>query len=247
MKKFLFVETENDASRSTVRQVDTLPATKSCKRHSFLLIALAMALSSATAQAASVSYFLDKTNSLSLPDGVNYMQVTIDDSSGAPGDINFRVETLAALDAYSMGSSYGMDRFGFNTWYSISAGNIINLPSGWSYGGTGNLNGFGKFNARLGTNGAADRLTTLSFSITGIAGDTIGDYVGYSSGNAGEGNQYFAAHVAGLTCCSGSAYVGGSTVVPVPASVWLFGSGLLGLSGFFRSRSASGRHLALKK
>ena len=41
------------------------------------------------ARAATVSYFLDLANE--LPDGENYLRVTISDSTTVPGDIDFQV------------------------------------------------------------------------------------------------------------------------------------------------------------
>jgi len=56
-----------------------------------------------------------------------------------------------------------------------------------------------------------------------------------STGNAGRGNAFFAAHVAGFDA-SGTTSGFFATVVPAPAAVWLFGSGLLGLIGAARRR-----------
>jgi hypothetical protein len=81
----------------------------------------------------------------------------------------------------------------------------------------------------------------LQFSLLGLA---LSDLVPVelSSGNAAQGNVAFAAHVTDfITSDSGvtSGFFGGSTVVPVPAAVWLFGSGLLGLIGIARRKKAA--------
>lgn len=204
-----------------------------------LRMIVALALMGATAaQAASVSYFLDQSNTLA--DGPNYLQVTIDDQ-GAPGLINFMVATLTPLNSIA-GGNFGIQTFGWNTLLNTSSipdSSIVNLPSGW----VGNVNpppntidGFGKFDIAV-SNGGSNRLTTLTFSID-VAGDAISDYVELSSGTAGQGNVFFAAHVAGFDDGQGntSAYFGGSTPVPVPAAAWLFGSGLLGLVGAARRK-----------
>lgn len=189
----------------------------------------------ACSMAATVSYYLDQSNISSLPDGTNYLQVTISD--GAAGAIDFRVETLAALNAIAA-NKFGMDQFGFNTSRLITSSNISGLPGAWSYGGAGNMDGFGGFTVRPDTSGANNRIPVLTFSIVGISGDVITDYIMPSSGNAGQGNQFFAAHVAGFNDGYGnsSAFFGGSTPVPVPAAIWLFGSGLLGLVGLARRK-----------
>ena len=203
-----------------------------------LCVLAALAVSTST-HATTVSYFLNQSNSTALPDGTNYLQVTIDDTGG---NINFHVETLAPLNSIA-GSNYGIDMFGFNTTQTLSAANIAfasGTPSSWGYDGTKNLNGFGNYTARLSGNGSS-RLSVLDFSIVGITGDTISDYIKLSTGATTEGNQYFAAHVAGITVpgsTTTSAYFGGTTPVPLPAAAWLLGSGLIGLFGIARRKAS---------
>lgn len=205
------------------------------KRLKHLVVVLA-SVASVQASAATVSYYLDQSNVSVLPDGTDYLKVTISDSTTVAGNIDFKVETLAALNNISGTSGFGIDQFGFNTNNTLSGSNFV-LPTHWTYAGSGNMDGFGLFNLRTDTNGANNRLATLNFSITGISGDTIMDYVMMSSGNAGQGNTYFAAHVAGFNISgTTSAYFAGSTPVPLPAAAWLFGSGLLGLAGIARRK-----------
>lgn len=196
---------------------------------------------SANVQAASVSYFLDQSNA--LPDGSNYLKVTIAD--GADGDINFTVEILTALSSLAS-SNFGIQKFGFNTSIPLSSidvtNNITGLPTGWTANVVPPVNqfdGFGQFEISAEATGGF-RSDPLTFSIIGVAGDTINDYSVLSTGTAGQGNVYYAAHVAGFCygagCATTSAYFGGSAAVPVPAAVWLFGSGLLGLIGFSRRK-----------
>src|SRR5437868_2782766 len=61
------------------------------------------------AYAASVSYILDQSNA--LPDGNDYLRVTIED--GLNGAIDFTVEVLSALSNLASGN-FGMQSFGFN-------------------------------------------------------------------------------------------------------------------------------------
>ncbi len=196
-----------------------------------LLIA---AVSTAPVQAASVTYFMNQSNVSTLPDGTDYLKVTLDDD-GVLGDINFTVETLAPLSSLAV-NKFGIDQFGFNTDITLISSNITNAPSNWSLLGSGNMDGFGGFSFREDTNGANNRIDPLTFSITGITGDTFADYVGSSSGNAGEGNALFAAHVAGFDDGNGNTSGFFAAPVPVPAAVWLFGSGLLGLAGVARRK-----------
>ncbi|MCL4780666.1 MAG: VPLPA-CTERM sorting domain-containing protein [Gammaproteobacteria bacterium] len=201
-----------------------------------LLLAAGLLSAVGSANAASASYYLDQSNvEGTWADGVNYLLVTISDSLSNPGDIEFLVTPLATLSS-SAGSNFGIQRFGFNTTgagNALTAANIID-PAGWTTG-SGNLDGFGAFEVREDGTGS-NRQNPLFFRITGIAGDTIYDYAVNGAGGA-QGTYFFAAHVAGMTVGPGSAYFGGSTLVPVPAAVWLFGSAL-GFLGLAKRRTA---------
>lgn len=194
------------------------------------------------ANAASVSYWLDQSNALA--DGVNYLRVTIDDE-GMAGFVNFTVEIQPALGSLA-GTNFGIQEFGYNIMTppgvlppdsSTSPGSWI-LPTGWSANAAPPTNaedGFGQFDAAV-TSSGSNRLTTLGFSL--LSNNSLADFLELSSGNAGQGNVYFAAHVAGFDTGTGttSAYFGGLTAVPLPAAFLLFGSGLLGLAGFYRRK-----------
>ena len=187
------------------------------------------ALGPAPALAASVSYTLDQSNVNAAPytDGTNFVQASIADNPN--GNIDFTVQTLPALSG-NAGANYGIDSFGFNTLLSLTAANFLNLPVGWGVQSTMNMGGFGNF-VQVANGTGSTRVDPLTFSIGGISGDTPTDYVMPSTGNAGEGNTDFAAHVAGLNTQPTSVFVGGSTPVP-EADVWsmmLVGLGLLGL------------------
>lgn len=198
------------------------------------LAALSMvaAFSSVPAHALSVSYFLDQSNINASPylDGQNFLLVTISDNVN--GNIDFVVQTLAPLNG-NMGSNFGIESFGFNTTQNVSLANIV-APAGWTLQTTKNQDGFGKFTDVANTTGQS-RADPLMFSITGISGDTPMDYVNLSSGNAGEGNVFFAAHVAGLSTQVQSGYFGGSAPVPEADTYALLLAGL-GLVGFAARR-----------
>jgi hypothetical protein len=203
------------------------------------VLALPLALLGVQAHAASISFFLDQSND--LPDGVNYAQVTISDSTTSIGDIDFSVQVLSSAFAVS-GANFGMQTFSFNydTSLSVAAGNITDIdPASWLISQDQNAGGgFGKFEFQLSGDGSS-RTEVLDFSISGVTGDTINSYAIGSTLNPSSG-EFFAAHIAGFDTTNGvtSAQFSGSTpVVPVPAAVWLFASGLLGLVGVARRRS----------
>lgn len=206
------------------------------------LAPLALALSFATpAQAASVSYFLDQSNVFA--DGVNYLQVTIAD--GADGAIDFTVEALAPLLSIA-GSNFGIQGFAFNVGSGSDATNldVTNLPAGWRTRADFRMASFGVFDIKV-NGGGASRLSSFSFSINGIEGDTPEDYLALSTRRAADGNQFFAAKVGGFLCqegakkCFSSGYFGGSTAVPLPAAAWLFLTGMAGVAIRARRRSTS--------
>ena len=201
--------------------------------------------------AASVSYFLDQTNTTPpLNDGVNYLVVTLDNNTSSPtlGNDNLITFTVSTVPgAFTKGSNFGIQSFGFNTDVALSTGNISivqpNPSTGWTIDGPppSAQDGFGKFDWVI-SNGGSNRTDPLVFTID-INGDMLSDYANPSSGNAGQGNAWFAAHVAGFTVSGSSvtsSWFGGGNgaippnEVPVPPAVWLFGSGVLAMIGISR-------------
>lgn len=197
-----------------------------------LALATLSLFAAGVSNAASISYYLDQSNTEgSWPDNVNYLQVTIFDSISNPGDIEFLVTPLATL-TISAGSNFGIQKFGFNSTQTLTGANIIVNPVGSWTTGSGNLDGFGTYEISEDGTGS-DRRNPLSFRITGISGDVLSDYAVAGPGGA-QGTYFFAAHVAGMdnppVSGASSAFFGGNAVVPVPAAAWLFGSAV-GLAG----------------
>jgi len=207
-----------------------------------LLLTLAMTTGKATA--ATVSYDLTGDPKLGVWSGVSLARVTLTDTGSG---VDFNVEALVP--------GTRLDSFGFNFLNDIQPGSfaISSLPTDWLYGvainsSTG-FNGFGKFDVAVyNGNGQASRVSPLTFS---VSGGSIANYVALTNKDS-----YFSAHVTDLDtrgpdygscsvtdvaneiCTVVTGYAGGGTLVPVPAAVWLFGSGLLGLIGISRRKKA---------
>lgn len=209
-------------------------------------IAAALLAGGGAAQAASIAYFLDQSDF--LPDGANYLQVTFDDE-GAAGLINVRVEILPALEAANTGiggNALGITAFAFNsTLYAetcpaaaaaLPAGGIVDLPGSWVRASNCfNTLSFGRFENSAGSQGP--RADPLMFSID-VTGDSVTDFLELSSLTGTQGNTAFWAEVRGLFPVGDASRttidVAGSTPVPIPSVVWVFGSVWLGLLGAAR-------------
>ncbi len=189
------------------------------------------------AQAASVQTNLNTSNALGTnPAGVDFLFVTVSD--GLDGAVDFRVEINPALDTKGK-SDQGIQAFSFNFGdLGITADNLV-LPEGWSVkGSNAHHSNFGIFDIQIHGTGNS-RQNPLFFSIQGISGDSTANYVSLFSRD-GQQASLFAAHVPGLHVTgSGGAHFGGTSVVPVPAAVWLMLSALACL--FIRARAKVSR------
>lgn len=206
-----------------------------------------MAAPTNSALANTATFYLNQSNIESvLPDGHDYLKVTI--TSTTAGNATFDV---APLYAFNQGSNFGLQSFGFNYGGSntITADNFSGLAAGWSIDlpPPSGQDGFGKFDFIAQSSGA-NRLSLLNFTVTGLGGATSAETLGYfaklSSGNTGQGNQYFAAHLTGFTTNDAnvsSGYFAGSAVAPVPEpetyATLLAGLLLLGFTTLYNKNS----------
>jgi hypothetical protein len=169
------------------------------------------------------------TESNTFADGVNYGVVDIVADSTA-GTVTFTVTAFDVQPLYGPLDNFGIQAFGFNSALDPSGWSVA-LPDGWSQD-SGNLDGFGFF--AVSEDGVGwNRQNPLVFTITldDASQAVVGNFVLMSTGTAGEGHAYFAAHVAGFGTGPGSHYI---AAVPAPGAVLLAAMGL-GLIGCGRS------------
>lgn len=201
-----------------------------------------------TAQAAYISYHLSQTNvDAVLADGVNYARVTIDDNIA--GRLTFTVSLTSAL--VSLGDSVGIQQFGFNVAGAHALADASGSNAQWVLPGQwrasvapppNQLDGFGRFEVAVETTGSG-RGAPLIFQLIN-SGLSLTSFAELSSGNAGQGNQFFAAHIAGFDLGgTTSGYFAGSAVapstVPLPAAGLLLPLGLAAAAALRRRKPAA--------
>ncbi|NLX04027.1 MAG: hypothetical protein GXY33_02665 [Phycisphaerae bacterium] len=192
------------------------------------------------------AWFMDQSNTFA--DGINYGRVDIEADSIA-GTVDFTVDAFV-MPIYGPINNYGIDSFGFNYTSAVTSDPstwTVDLPTGWSQDDNGgNMDGFGRFMVTEDGTGNS-RQNPLIFTITlpDPAQAVAMNFAADSTGTAGEGNVFFAAHVAGFNSeenlvdpnapSAGSHFIGGSTPVPAPGAVVL---GLVGFGfvGWFKRR-----------
>lgn len=120
--------------------------------------------------------------------------------------------------------------------FTVGAGYVLALDIGVSNGNSScpNCGGPVQVNATIGTGG---QTFTHNSADTGNIWGTYG--FGFTATN-----PTMALTIAGVSVPAGAIYIGLDNIsieaVPVPAAVWLFGSGLLGLLGVARKRRGQG-------
>jgi len=211
------------------------------------LVLLLLTLGATPAAADTVSFDLNISNGNILPPAASYGTVTL--TLNGDGSINVSVVGAAGYGFFG----HSGDMFGFNE--SIAgdpAVNILNASAGVVVapnpntvcsGGGCQLDGFGKFEFMVGGPTGSSPLGSFSFDVYQVSGSflTAYDLVELSTGG-GSGTPHFAAHVSPINGCAEgvrncTGWAGdGTTPVPEPASLTLFGSGLVALAGMIRRR-----------
>ena len=143
--------------------------------------------------------------------------------------IQVTVAATSGFGIFGQGGAFGLNVSGSTDGLSLSG-----LPSGFSAGSPGQMDGFGSFELVINGTPAADRVSSFSFTVARSGGFTsVSQLVeGNASGNA------FAAHIWTTGGVTGFASTG-TDPVPEPASLALFGSGLLAVAGFLRRRRSA--------
>jgi len=170
-----------------------------------------LALSSGLAQAA-IMWELNLRNNNSAGPVAPFATVTMDQPGGAGGDITVTLDLVGSFNGATI------EEFGFNTTEAGGFGGAITAP-GWSVDTSGrNFSVYGDFEIALFNSSVVDK---LMFTIGSLgAGQTIATF----STEPGSGGELFAVKLAAGT--PGGAFLGGGTVVPVPAALPLLLSAL---------------------
>ena len=221
-----------------------------------ITVSLALGIAQ-NAGAASVTYSLwDSNTTPPFTDGYTYATVTIDNLLGAStaATTTYRFTVEATANPYFDPTKAAIISFGFNT-----VGNVGVSITSTNWGatvpftpGSGNQNGFGTFDWTLAipspAAGSARQMITFDVTLA-----SAGTFAIFETNSTGGNSTWFATHIQRLVDSEGanacgdvtktdcSAWFGGGDdeqrpPVPLPATAWLLGSGLLGLLGISRRR-----------
>lgn len=204
-------------------------------------------VSSQTAQATILSYdFTVEFSGATEPQGnLPWLTATVDDETA--GKVTLTLSSSGLVGSEFVGSWYfnfnpelnAAQNFTFTTdtsdaaWTSITGGNDSVKADG--------DNGEYDYRIEFETANNSGRFTANeTFSISFISNTLTAYDFDFTNASTKGGPFYMAAHVQGIATGTGSGWIaseGHSTPVPEPATMLLFGTGLIGLSGLTRRKS----------
>lgn len=216
------------------------------------LVAAAMLLGSSYASAASITYGFYKLTNTNVENLSSQLSITVWDAIGAnaqfgtsllSSQILFTVQNSVGVasniaevyfDDGLLGPSVVLNSLGGFTNFSGGGANPANLPAGNT--ATPAFVATQLFSADVNP-GPPPNGVNASNDILGIRLG-LGSFADFNAVTAAvaNGSLRFGLHVRSIGVAGGSDSYINTTVVPVPAAAWLFGSALLGLAGLKRKR-----------
>ena len=146
--------------------------------------------------------------------------------------INVTVNMFPGFLAFGEGNGNN-GIFGFNVVGSTVGLNVTNLPVGFTFNpGGGNMDGFGPFEATLSCCNPSNAVSSFSF--------TVSRTIGFSSASElfdpNDNGAHFAVHIAPSNGNPTGFAADSGVATPEPTTMFLLGTGLLGLGAGLRKR-----------